>query len=92
MREHAHRERHAQLDQAAADLADADDAQRLAEQLAAPQRTVRSRTTSRRIKRSASAIFLASESMNPSACSATASPGPELLHTITPARCRRRRR
>ena len=46
---------------------------------------MRSCTTSRRIMRSASAIFFASASMKPSACSATASrPGPELLHTITP--------
>ena len=38
VREHGHRERRAQLDQPAADLPDADDAERLAEQLAAPQR------------------------------------------------------
>ena len=42
--------------------------------------------TPRRIRRSASEIFFASVSMNPSACSATASrPGPELLQTMTPA-------
>ena len=47
---------------------------------------VRSCTRSRRMARSATTIFLARASMNPSACSATASrPGPELLHTITPA-------
>ena len=83
--EHRHRERRTQLDEAAADLTDADDAERLAEQLGAAQR-LRSCTVSRRIMRSATTIFFASASMNPSACSATASrPGPELLHTITPA-------
>ena len=38
VREHGHRERRAQLDQPAADLPDADDPERLAEQLGAAQR------------------------------------------------------